>query len=63
LPNGARATVGEGEGYSFKQRTRKENFLRMSPILLAGYLTGVGLIAMATIALRLIKAAIFSAPF
>jgi hypothetical protein len=45
------------------KRYGKENFLRMSPILLAGYLTGVGLIAMATIALRLIKAAIFSAPF
>jgi hypothetical protein len=41
----------------------KENFMRMSPIVLAGYLTGVGLIAMTTIALRLIKSAIFSAPF
>ena len=31
--------------------------------LFAGYLTGVGLVAMATIALRLIKAAISAAPF
>ena len=38
-------------------------FLRLAPALLAGYYTGVGLIGMATIALRLIKTAISSTPF
>jgi hypothetical protein len=41
----------------------KERFQHAAPILLAGYLTGVGLIGMATIALRLIKSAVSSAPF
>ena len=41
----------------------KERFQRLAPVLFAGYLTGVGLLAMATIALRLIKAAISTAPF
>lgn len=45
------------------RRYGKQKFLRTSPILLAGYLTGVGLIAMATIALRLIQSAVSSAPF
>ncbi len=45
------------------RRFGKERFLRLAPILLAGYLTGVGLVAMATIALRLIQAAITSSPF
>ena len=45
------------------QRYGRQNFLQSSPILLAGYLTGVGLIAMATIALRLIQSAITTAPF
>jgi len=40
-----------------------KNFMRMAPTLLAGYFTGVGLIGMATIALRLVKSAISSAPF
>jgi hypothetical protein len=41
----------------------KENFLRMAPTALAGYFTGVGLIAMATLALRLMMEAVSSAPF
>jgi hypothetical protein len=41
----------------------KHKFLRMAPILLAGYLTGVGLAGMGTIALRLIKSAVSAAPF
>lgn len=45
------------------KRFGKDRFLRLAPILLAGYLTGVGLIGMATIALRLIKSAVSSAPF
>lgn len=39
------------------------NFLKTAPALMAGYFTGVGLIAMATIALKLIKAAVSAAPF
>jgi len=38
-------------------------FLTLAPALLAGYMTGVGLIGMATIALRLIKSAVSSEPF
>ena len=40
-----------------------QNVLRLAPALLAGYYTGVGLIGMATIALRLIKTAVSSTPF
>jgi hypothetical protein len=45
------------------QKFGKDRFLRMAPILLAGYLTGVGLAGMGTIALRLIKSAVSAAPF
>ena len=45
------------------KRFGRQNFLQASPVLLAGYLTGVGLMAMATIALRLIQSAISTAPF
>jgi hypothetical protein len=45
------------------RRYGRHNFLQASPILLAGYLTGVGLLAMATIALRLIQSAVTTAPF
>jgi len=41
----------------------RQNFMRAAPVLLAGYFTGVGLIGMATIALRLIKAGVSTAPF
>jgi hypothetical protein len=45
------------------KRYGRARFLQAAPVLLAGYLTGVGLIAMATIALRLIQSAISSGPF
>lgn len=45
------------------KRYGRARFLQAAPVLLAGYLTGVGLVAMATIALRLIQSAITSGPF
>ena len=51
-----------GRFYLHKKYGAK-NVLRLAPALLAGYYTGVGLIGMATIALRLIKTAISSTPF
>jgi hypothetical protein len=47
----------------FQKRFGTRRFLRLAPVLLAGYFTGVGLIGMATIAMRLIKAAVSAAPF
>jgi hypothetical protein len=47
----------------FHKRFGKDRFLRLAPILLAGYLTGVGLTGMATVALRLMKTAVSGAPF
>jgi len=49
--------------YYFQKKFGSSNFLRMAPTVLAGYATGVGLISMATIAMRLIQAAVSSAPF
>jgi hypothetical protein len=49
--------------YYLQKRFGAENFLRMAPTALAGYFTGVGLISMAIIAMRLIKEAVSSAPF
>ncbi len=49
--------------YYLRKKFGVKNFLQMAPILMAGYSTGVGLIAMATIALKLIKAAVSTAPF
>ena len=49
--------------YYFRKKFGTENFLRMMPILLAGYFTGVGLISMATIAMNLIKQAVSGTPF
>lgn len=51
-----------GRLYFHKKHGRKK-FLRQAPTLLAGYVTGEGLIAMATIALKLIKAAVSGDPF
>jgi len=45
------------------RRFGKARFLSLAPILLAGYLTGVDLVGVATIALRLIKAAVSATPF
>lgn len=49
--------------YYFQRRFGKEQFLKMAPTVLAGYFTGVGLISMAAIAMKLIQAAVSSAPF
>jgi hypothetical protein len=49
--------------YYFQKKYGSKKFLQMAPNLLAGYFTGVGLIAMATIAMKLIKSAVSSAPF
>lgn len=49
--------------YYFQKRYGKKEFLQNAPTVLAGYFTGVGLIGMATIALRLIKAAVSGTPF
>jgi len=49
--------------YYFQKKYGRENFLRMAPTVLAGYFTGVGLIAMASLALKLMAEAVSSAPF
>jgi len=49
--------------FYFQKKFGRQNFLRMAPTILAGYFTGVGLMAMATISLNLIKEAIVSTPF
>lgn len=47
----------------FKRKYGSQNFLRIAPTFLAGYMTGVGLIGMFTIALKLIQNAVSGAPF
>lgn len=49
--------------YYYQKKFGADDFLRMIPTIIAGYFTGVGLIAMATIAMRFIQSAISSAPF
>ncbi len=49
--------------YYFQKKFGADNFLRMAPTIMAGYFTGVGLISMATIAVKLIQAAVSAAPF
>jgi hypothetical protein len=49
--------------YYFQKKYGQTNFLQNAPALLAGYFTGVGLIGMATIAIRLIRPAISGDPF
>jgi hypothetical protein len=49
--------------FYLQKRFGSSNFLRMAPTILAGYFTGVGLIGMATIAMKLIKSAVSAAPF
>jgi hypothetical protein len=49
--------------FYFKKRFGEKRFLQIAPTVLAGYFTGVGLTAMATIALRLIQSAVSAAPF
>jgi hypothetical protein len=49
--------------YYFQKKFGRQDFIRMSSTLFAGYLTGVGLIGMATIALQLIYSAVSPTPF
>ena len=49
--------------FYFQKKFGSKNFLQNAPTLMAGYFTGVGLIGMATIAMRLIKAAVSGTPF
>ena len=49
--------------YYLRKKFGTQNLLKMLPILLAGYFTGVGLISMATIAMNLIQQAVSGAPF
>jgi hypothetical protein len=49
--------------FYLRKKFGAKRFGQMAPVLLAGYLTGVGLIGMATIAMRLIKAGVSTAPF
>ena len=49
--------------YYFQKKYGQTSVLQNAPALLAGYYTGVGLISMATIAMKLIKSAISAAPF
>jgi hypothetical protein len=49
--------------YYFQKKFGADEFLRMIPTVVAGYFTGVGLIGMATIAMRLIQSAVSAAPF
>jgi hypothetical protein len=54
------ALVGK---YYFQRRFGETKFLQMAPVLVAGYGTGVGLIALIGVALTLIQKAISAAPF
>ncbi|OPZ26681.1 MAG: hypothetical protein BWZ02_01924 [Lentisphaerae bacterium ADurb.BinA184] len=49
--------------YYFHRKFGQKPFLQTAPILLAGYFVGTGLIGMASVALRLVTAAISMAPF
>ena len=44
--------------YYFERKFGRDEWRRMAPTIMAGYFTGVGLIAMATIALKLIQQAV-----
>lgn len=49
--------------FYFKRKYGTKNFLRVIPIVLAGYMTGVGLLGMAAVATNLIRSAVSGAPF
>jgi hypothetical protein len=49
--------------YYFEKKYGQVSFLQNAPALLAGYYTGVGLISMSTIAMKLIQSAVSAAPF
>ena len=47
----------------FHKRFGKKPFLKAAPVILAGYFTGAGLVAMAAVAIRLIVAGVSQLPF
>ncbi len=49
--------------FYFKKKYGTKNFIKVIPIVLAGYMTGVGLLGMAAVATNLIKSAVSGAPF
>ena len=49
--------------FYLRKKFGTQNFLRMIPVIMAGYFTGVGLISMATIAMNLIQQAVSGTPF
>ena len=49
--------------FYLRRKFGARNFLRMIPVIMAGYFTGVGLISMATIAMNLIQQAVSGTPF
>ena len=49
--------------FYFRRKFGTQGFLRMVPVIMAGYFTGVGLISMATIAMNLIQQAVSGTPF
>lgn len=49
--------------YYYQKKFGEQNFLKMAPTIMAGYFTGVGLMAMATISLNLIQEALTATPF
>ena len=49
--------------FYFRKKYGEQRFLRNAPTVVAGYFTGVGLLSMATIALRLVQSAVSAAPF
>jgi hypothetical protein len=56
----AGALIGK---FYFKKRFGEKKFLQMVPVLLAGYGTGVGLVALIGVAANLIVSAVSGAPF
>jgi hypothetical protein len=49
--------------FYFQKKFGAQRFLQIVPVLLAGYGTGVGLIALIGVAINLIVSAVSSAPF
>lgn len=49
--------------FYFRKKFGTKNFLKIIPVIMAGYFTGVGLVSMATIAMNLIKQAVSGTPF
>jgi hypothetical protein len=49
--------------FYFRKKFGEKHFLQMVPVLLAGYGTGVGLVALIGVAINLIVSAVSGAPF